>query len=207
MADSQKSTQTRRQFIRTSSAIVAGMAIAPNIGCTTNNNVSSLMTRPFGKIGFDVTSIGLGGQASIQWTPPDVDPVKIILKAFDKKINYFDTSNLYGPSQLNFGKAFKELSLIPGMAGYNEKLRKSIFLTSKTHLRWAKGGDEREGVSNRTNGTPNMPTIYDLKRTLSQIYGDGNGNYPSGAYLDMVLIHNLKTIAEVDVLYTGYDNP
>ena len=206
MADSHTSSQTRRQFIKTSSAIAAGMAFAPTIGCTTNN-VSSLMKRPFGKIGFDVTSIGLGGQASIQWTPPDVDPVKIILKTFDKGINYFDTSNLYGPSQVNFGKAFKELSLIPDVAGYNEKLRKSIFLTSKTHLRWAKGGDEREGVSNRTNGTPNMPTIYDLKRTLSQIYGDGNGNYPSGAYLDMVLIHNLNTTAEVDVLYTGYTNP
>ncbi|MCK5277813.1 MAG: twin-arginine translocation signal domain-containing protein, partial [Cyclobacteriaceae bacterium] len=99
MADSLKSTQTRRQFIRTGSAIAAGMAIAPNIGCTTNN-VTSLMKRPFGKIGFDVTTIGLGGQASIQWTPYDVDPVQIILKAFDKGVNYFDTSNLYGPSQL-----------------------------------------------------------------------------------------------------------
>ena len=206
MADSHNSTQTRRQFIRTGSAIAAGMAIAPNIGCTTNN-VTSLMKRPFGKIGFDVTTIGLGGQASIQWTPYDVDPVQIILKAFDKGVNYFDTSNLYGPSQLNFGKAFKELSLIPGVAGYKEKLRKSIFLTSKTHLRWAKGGDEREGVGNRTNGTSGSSTIDDLRRTLSQIYGDGNGNFPKGAYLDMVLIHNLKTIAEVDVLYTGYDNP
>jgi aryl-alcohol dehydrogenase-like predicted oxidoreductase len=206
MEDAHKSTQTRRQFIKTSSAIAAGMALAPNIGCTTDN-VTSLMKRPFGKIGFDVTSIGLGGQASIQWTPPDVDPAKIILKAFDKGINYFDTSNLYGPSQVNFNNAFKELSLIPAQAGYNEKLRKSIFLTSKTHLRWAKGGDEREGVRNRTNGTPGTFTIDDVKRSLSQIYGDGNGNYPKGAYLDMVLIHNLNTVAEVDVLYTGYNNP
>lgn len=206
MEDAHKSTQTRRQFIKTSSAIAAGMAFAPNIGCTTDK-VTSLMKRPFGKIGFDVTSFGLGGQASIQWTPPDVKPEKIILKAFDKGINYFDTSNLYGPSQLNFNKAFKELSLLPGTAGYDEKLRKSIFLTSKTHLRWAKGGDEREGVRNRTNGTPGTFTIDDVKRTLSQIYGDGKGNYPSGAYLDMVLIHNLNTVSEVDVLYTGYQNP
>jgi aryl-alcohol dehydrogenase-like predicted oxidoreductase len=207
MAHSQKTTQTRRQFIRTSTAIAAGLAVAPHIRCSTDN-VTRLMTRPFGKIGFDVTSIGLGGQASIQWTPSDVDPVKIILKAFDRGINYFDTSNLYGPSQVNFGKAFRELSLVPGMAGYNEKLRKSIFLTSKTHLRWAKGGaEEREGVSNWTNGTPGTHTIDDVKRTLSQIYGDGEGNYPTGSYLDMVLIHNLNTTEEVDVLYTGYDHP
>jgi hypothetical protein len=38
------------------------------------------------------------------------------------------------------------------------------------------------------------------------MFGDGEGNYPKGAYLDMVLTHNLNTMAEVDALYTGlYD--
>jgi aryl-alcohol dehydrogenase-like predicted oxidoreductase len=207
MAQAQKTIQTRRRFIQTGSALAAGMAFAPAISCTSNNKVTKLMTRQFGKIGFEVTTFGLGGQASVQWTPPDVDPVKIILKAFDKKVNYFDTSNLYGPSQVHFGSAFRELSLIPGKAGYNEKLRKSIFLTSKTHLRVAKGSNELEGVRNRTNGEQGTYTIDDVKRTLSQIYGDGNGHYPKGAYLDMVLIHNLNTTEEVDALYVGYDNP
>lgn len=206
MENSFNSSQSRRQFIKASSAIAAGIALAPNI-VSGANKVSNLMKRPFGKIGFDVTTFGLGGQASIQWTPDDVDPVKIILKAFDSGVNYFDTSNLYGPSQLNFGKAFKDLALIPGQAGYNEKLRKSIFLTSKTHLRWAKGGEEIQGVNNWTNGTPGTHTVDDIKRSLSQIYGDGQGNYPKGAYLDMVLTHNLNTHAEVDVLFTGYNNP
>jgi len=207
MNNSLKTHPSRRQFIKTSSAIAGGMAFAPYISCSTKNGVTELMKRPFGKIGFDVTTFGLGGQASIQWTPPDVDPVKIILKAFEKQVNYFDTSNLYGPSQLNFGKAFRKLSLIPSQAGYDEKLRKSIFLTSKTHLRVAKGKNELDGVRNRTNGAQGSYTVDDLKRTLSQIYGDGNGNYPSGAYLDMVLIHNLNTTEEVDVLYTAYENP
>lgn len=187
--------------------MAAGMAFVPNISCKSNNGVSALMKRPFGKIGFDVTTFGLGGQASLQWTPPDVDPTKIVLAAFDRKVNYFDTSNLYGPSQLNWGKAFKELALVPGQAGYNEKLRDSIFLTSKTHLRWAKGGEQRQGVNNWTNGTPGTSTVDDLKRSLSLIYGDGKGSYPKGAYLNMMLIHNLNTTDEVDVLYTGYDNP
>ena len=111
-----------------------GIVFAPYIsGCKLN--VDKPMVRQFGRIGFDVTSFALGGQASLQWTPDDVDPVKIILKAFDLGVNYYDTSNLYGPSQLNFGKAFRELDLIPG-TGYNESLRKSIFLTTKTHIRW-----------------------------------------------------------------------
>ncbi len=96
--------------------------------------------RMFGKTGFEVTTLGLGGQASLQWTPADVDPVPIILKAFKMGINYFDTSNLYMGSQLNFGKAFQILNLIPGKEGYDQKLRESIFLTTKTHIKWAKPG-------------------------------------------------------------------
>ena len=170
-----------------------GMAAAP-------------MRRSFGKLGVEVTTLGLGGQASLQWTPEDVDPVKIIMKAFDKGINYFDTSNLYGPSQTNYGKAFGLLDLIPGSNGYNESLRRSIFLTTKTHLRSARGGDNLQGVTSRTNGDPVSKTVDDIKRSLSQMFGDGNGAYPEGAYLDMVLVHNLNTLQEVDALYDGlYD--
>ncbi len=81
------------------------------------------MKRKFGKIEFDVTTLALGGQASIQWTPNDVDPIQIILKAFKLGINYFDTSYLYDGSQLNFNKAFKQLNLIPGEKNYDKKLR------------------------------------------------------------------------------------
>ncbi|HBY53816.1 MAG TPA: hypothetical protein DEH15_15410, partial [Marinilabiliales bacterium] len=103
------------------------------------------MKRKFGNFDFEVTTLALGGQASLQWTPADVDPVPIILKAFKLGINYFDTSNLYAESQLNYNKAFKILNLIPGEASYDEKLRKSIWLTSKTCMRWGKPGwPERE---------------------------------------------------------------
>jgi aryl-alcohol dehydrogenase-like predicted oxidoreductase len=196
---------SRRVFIKATAAAAAGIALMPGYGFIMNR-VAKPMRRSFGKLGFEVTTLGLGGQASLQWTPEDVDPAKIILKAFSKGVNYFDTSNLYGPSQVNFGKAFNELSLNPARAGYNEALRRSIFLTSKTHLRYAKGGDNTPGVSSRTNGQAGTYTIDDLKRSLSQMFGDGQGNYPAGAYLDMVLIHNLNTMEEVDALYEGlYD--
>jgi len=195
---------SRRSFLKKSSAAALGVSFAPYIsGCTFN--IEKPMMRQFGRIGFDVTTLALGGQASLQWTPEDVDPVKIILKAFDLGVNYYDTSNLYGPSQLNFGQAFRDLNLVPG-TGYNEKLRKSIFLTTKTHLRWGKGGKEIEGVSNWSNGSIEAGAVGDVKRSLSQMFGDGQGNYPKGAYLDMVLTHNLNTMEEVDALFTGlYD--
>lgn len=189
-----------------SSALASiGISLAPNI-LFGGINVPKPMKRAMGKLNFEATTLGLGGQASIQWTPPDVDPVSIILKAFKLGINYFDTSNAYGPSQLNYGKAFRELNMIPGSAGYHEKARRSIFLTSKTGLRWAKGGWKKEGIRNFSNGPQGSGTVDDVKRTLSQVFGDGNGNYPPGAYVDMVLIHNLNTLDEVDALYEALEN-
>jgi hypothetical protein len=42
---------------------------------------------------------------------------------------------------------------------------------------------------------------------LSQMFGDGQGNYPKGAYLDLMLIHNLTNMDEVDALYEGLYKP
>ena len=160
-----------------------------------------------GRIGFEATTLGLGGQGSLQWTPSDVDPAKIILKAFDLGVNYFDTSNVYDSSQMNYGKAFRELHLIPGQPGYNERLRNSIFLTSKTALRYGKGASQKQGMINVTNGKPGSHAADDIRRTLSQIFGDGQGSYPKGAYLNMVLLHSVSSIADIDALYEGYDHP
>jgi aryl-alcohol dehydrogenase-like predicted oxidoreductase len=164
------------------------------------------LKRSMGRLGFEVTTLGLGGQASLQWTPADVDPTKIILKAFSLGINYFDTSNNYGPSQLNVGKAFRELHLIPGQPGYRESLRRSIFLTSKTGMRWAKGGWMKENLHNFGNGPKGSKTVDDLKRTMTQVFGDGKGYYPPGAYLNMVLAHGVGSMEDVEALYEGLDN-
>jgi aryl-alcohol dehydrogenase-like predicted oxidoreductase len=164
-----------------------------------------LLKRDLGRLNFEATTLGLGGQGSLQWTPAGVEPVPIILKAFHLGINYFDTSNVYGPSQLNYGKAFRELHLIPGAPGYNQKLRESIFLTSKTLQRWAKGGIPNPRISNFTEGPAGSHAADDVRRTLSQMFGDGNGNYPEGAYLNLVLCHSLSTHEEVEALYTGLD--
>ncbi len=200
-------TVSRREFVKLSAAAAAGLTILPGFRFGLDQ-LPTPMTRTFGKTGFEVTTLGLGGQASLQWTPPDVDPVPIILKAFKMGVNYFDTSNLYAGSQLHFGKAFRKLNLIPGEAGYDKKLRESIFLTTKTHQRWAKPGfPELKNVNNWSNGDPDGGAIKDLKRTLSQIFGDGEGNYPEGSYVNMVLTHSLSFEEEVDVMYKGLETP
>jgi len=196
---------SRREFMKLSAAAAAGVAVMPGLAYG-DVVYPSPMKRRFGRTNFDVTTLGLGGQASIQWTPEDVDPVAIILKSFDLNVNYFDTSNVYGPSQANFGKAFRERNLIPDQPGYDENLRSSIFLTTKTMIRWAKGGyPQMEGVRNATNGDPAKGAVGDVKRALTLMFGDGEGGYPEGAYVDMVMIHNLTSFEEVDVVYRGLE--
>ena len=63
------------------------------------------------------------------------------------------------------------------------------------------------GVDSFTNGPDGSATVDDLKRTLTQVFGDGQGNYPSGAYIDMVLIHSLSSMAEIEAIYEGLNNP
>lgn len=195
---------TRRKFIE-QSAVVSAAALAIPYLSFGQSQETTLMKRSFGKIPFEVTTFGLGGQASLQWTPDDVDPVAIIIKAFNMGINYFDTSNLYGPSQMNYGKAFRHLGLVSGLSGYDEQKRREIFLTSKTHLRWGKGEDIRYPVHKWTNGDPALGTVGDIKRTLTQVFGDGKGNYPKEAYIDMVLMHAVSSMNDVEALYAGYD--
>jgi aryl-alcohol dehydrogenase-like predicted oxidoreductase len=197
---------SRRRFMQAAGAASAGLALGPywGFGKTT---VTHPLRRDMGRLHFEATTLGLGGQASLQWTPADVDPGKIILKAFDLGINYFDTSNAYGPSQMNYGKAFRQLHLIPGEAGYDESRRHEIFLTSKTMLRWAKGGWAKEDLRSFSNGAEGSHAVDDLKRTLSQVFGDGSGSYPPGSYLNMILIHNVSTMAEVEAVYEGLDKP
>lgn len=198
-----KTNISRRKFIKKTATIAAATTALPYIN-SCKIAVAEPMKRPFGKLNFDVTTLGLGGQASIQWTPEDVDPTKIIHKAFKLGVNYFDTSNLYGPSQNNFGKVFRDLSLIPSQSGYNESLRKSIWLTSKTHIRTAKGDLNVDGVRNRSNGGEGLHTVDDVKRSLTQIFGDGKGNYPKGAYLNMVLLHSITNLNDLDEVFIGY---
>ena len=167
-----------------------------------------LMKRQLGQLNFEVTTLGLGGQGALQWTPDDVDPVAIILKAFSLGINYFDTSNLYLNSQLYYNKAFKRIGLIPGQDGYDQALRQSFWLTSKTRMRWGNPGwPERENVNNWSNGEKVLCAVDDVKRSLSQMFGDGVGFYPEGAYLDMVLCHGINSMEDVDVFYEGLETP
>ncbi len=153
-----------------------------------------LRHRVLGKTGRWVTPLGLGGQAAIQWTPEGTDPADIIVRAVELGVNYLDTANAYGPSQANYGEAFRRLHLAPNETGYKQALREQLYLASKTVQRLA-ANPERPGAG----------SVADLKRSLTTIFGDGKGFIPEGAYLDAMQMHNLQRIADVDLLYEGFE--
>ncbi len=194
---------SRRQFLRTTCATGFGVAAAPYL-CLGAPAIDKPVMRVLGRTGAEVTTLGLGGQASLQWTPKDVVPTEIIIKAVNLGLTYFDTSNVYGRSQLNYGEAFRALGLAPGQADYDERKRRNIFLASKTMIRYAKGS--RPGMRANTNGPRDSTAVDDLRRSLSQIFGDGTNDYPDGAYVDLMQIHNLNSMEEVDAIYEGFDN-
>jgi len=173
--------------------------------------MAHLITRRLGRTGRNVTTLGLGGQASLQWTAEGVDPIAIIEKAFHLGINYMDTSNLYGPSQKNFGEAFRRLGLSPEAKNYDSAARKGLYLASKTHIRSVKRPQGEHFHSDFSEGMVddfNVSTaVDDVRRSLSLIFGDGKGAYPQVAYLDCLQFHNINTMNEVDLLFEGFYDP
>lgn len=205
----------RRDFLRIAGALGAAVTFRPGSARGSEgvdgNPAPRLIERRLGRTNRQVTTIGLGGQASLQWTGEGIDPVAIIEKAHRLGITYMDTSNIYGPSQDNFGKAFRRLGLSPAAGNYDPAARKRVFVATKTHFRSAKRpsgawfrSDYSEGLR---DGFQTMSSVDDVRRSLSQIFGDGKGGYPEGAYLDSIQFHNLNTLDEIDMLYQGFDDP
>lgn len=206
---------SRRNFLKLAGMIGAGATLsaasANGLNSKGGMKMTQLITRRLGRTERQVTTLGLGGQASLQWTGKGIDPLSIIEKAYHLGINYMDTSNVYGPSQQNYGEAFRHLGLSPAANNYDPTARKELFVATKTHFRSArrpKGAwfrtDFSEGISDGLNVAS---SVDDVRRSLSLMFGDGRGGYPQGAYLDSIQFHNLNTMDEVDMLFQGFDDP
>ncbi len=85
---------------------------------------SAMPTRSFGKTGYKVGVLSLGGQATLEIKGREEESEKIINRAIDLGINYIDTAASYGGgvSQLNIGRVMKTR-------------RNEVWLSTKTHDR------------------------------------------------------------------------
>jgi aryl-alcohol dehydrogenase-like predicted oxidoreductase len=133
----------------------------------------------------------------MQWTAQGIDAPDIIVRAVQLGVNYLDSANVYGPSQVNYGEAFRRMHLVPGAADYNPALRESLYIASKT---WERYG---AGPSTSLFPNPGATAVSDLERTLTQMFGDGKGYIPEGAYLDALQLHCVDTTEQIDQIYLG----
>jgi aryl-alcohol dehydrogenase-like predicted oxidoreductase len=124
---------SRREILAVLGAVPAADLLTP--GRLYAQAAARFPRRLLGRTGRTVVPLALGGQASLQWTKPEIDAPDIIVRAIQAGLNYLDTANAYGPSQMNYGAAFRRLHLIPGQNGYDANLRQSLFLATKTTRR------------------------------------------------------------------------
>lgn len=181
---------SRRQALAALGAIPAAGVLGP--GRLYAQATSTFPRRLLGRTGRQVVPLALGGQASLQWTAPGIDAPDIIVRAVQLGVNYLDSANAYGPSQLNYGEAFRRLHLAPQDTSYDRALRERLYVATKTTGRFA------------LNPAASVPTAVDeLKRSLTQMFGDGKGFIPEGAYLDAIQVHNLTSLEQVNMIYEG----
>ena len=104
----QSSTKNRREFLKASSAIAAGLVAstalpdaASTLPALPSNPATphAMPTRNLGKTGYKVGIFSLGGQAALERANNEVVAVPIIEKALDLGVNYIDTSSIYGGPQ------------------------------------------------------------------------------------------------------------
>ncbi len=182
---------SRREILRVLGAIPAAGLLGP--GRIYAEAATNYPKRLLGRTGRQVVPLALGGQASLQWTKQGIDAPDIIVRAVQLGLNYLDTANAYGPSQTNYGEAFRRLHLTPSDPAYDKDLRQKLYVATKTVRRFA-----------LNPAVPGATAIDDLKRSLTQIFGDGKGMIPEGAYLDSIQVHNLTTLEQVDQIYEGF---
>lgn len=168
---------TRRQLLQVfGAAALAGRLQAGEL-------LPRFARRTLGRTGRWVSPLGLGGQAALQQVPRDLDIPDIPVRAVELGVNYLDTANAYDSSQAMYGDAFRRMNLAPWQTGYNAALREQLFVATKTGQRSADGA------------------VADVRRSLTTLFGDGQGWYPAEAYLDSMQVHNLTHISEVDLIY------
>jgi len=133
-----KNTLNRRSFLGSSLAaaatVTAGSALSANDAKDGKSGMNSgpfnpktygaMPTRSFGKTGFKVGILSLGGQATLEKEGTEEVSEQIINRAIDLGVNYIDTAASYGRgrSQLNIGRVMKTR-------------RSEVWLSTKTHNR------------------------------------------------------------------------
>ena len=171
----------RRKFLGSSLAAVAAASVGNSLASDLeakqlpvkkkNENpfnkrtYSAMPTNSFGKTGFKVGILSLGGQATIEQKGTEEESEKIINRAIDLGVNYIDTAAGYGKgrSQINIGRVMKTR-------------RSEVWLSTKTHDRSYDGSMKLLEESLKSLQTDHLDTwqLHNIKTKsdLDQIFSD-----------------------------------
>ncbi|MCK4853191.1 MAG: aldo/keto reductase [Bacteroidales bacterium] len=124
-----KKSLTRREFVQTTAAATAAVAIIPVVGCTKSPyDPKGLPTRKLGNTGVEVPLLGFGCGSRWMAVENDEEALGILEYAIDHGLYYWDTAANYEneqiPSEERVGKLLKDR-------------RKEVFLVSKVRVREA----------------------------------------------------------------------
>lgn len=128
---------------------------------------NAMPTRSFGRTGYKVGILSLGGQATLEIKGREEESEKIINRAIDIGINYIDTAASYGQgvSQLNIGRVMKTR-------------RGEVWLSTKTHDRTYDGSMRllEESLKNLQTDHLDLWQLHNVQRQdqIEQIF-NANG--------------------------------
>ena len=123
---------TRREFLKVSAAVAVCAAAEKPLSVSTEGGGSgkpreTLVRRPLGKTGVELSVIGLGGIVLMNSTQEHAN--EVVARAIEAGVNYFDVAPTYGDAELRMGPALKPH-------------REKAFLACKTTKRDRKGAAE-----------------------------------------------------------------
>ncbi|MEW6668535.1 MAG: aldo/keto reductase [Thermodesulfobacteriota bacterium] len=98
--------------------------------------------RKLGRTGMEVTLMGLGGEGILRTFGYEKEASRLINRAIDLGVNYFESARAYSGSESYYGLALRER-------------RKEIFLASKSH-----GRDRKGALAHLEETLANMKTDY-----------------------------------------------
>jgi hypothetical protein len=192
--------QNRRGFLKTGAASLAaglsagviasrapGEVMSKENGPAATKAVQDMMpTRNLGKTGFRVSIFGLGGQGALEKTNNESLALRMIQRALELGVNYFDTSAIYGGpdrwSERYLGKGLK-------------RSRNQVFIATKTQERTRDAALKNLEVSLKLLDTDHIDTwqLHDvgIQEDIDQIFGKGGVMEALVQARDQKMVHHL----------------
>lgn len=181
--DQDAARSTRRDFLKTGVSVAAGLSTAivtssaagegtpsevRSPAASASVEASLMPTRNLGKTGARVGIFGLGGQGALEKPNNEELAGKMIQRALELGVNYFDTSAIYGgPAR------WSEQYLGKGLKGSRDK----VFIATKTKERTRDAALKNIEVSLKLLDTDYVDTwqLHDvgIQEDVDQIFGKG----------------------------------